>query len=464
MKYYIISILLVFFISFVSADMSSDIVISLDTAVELALKNSAELKNLSLDLNDNTRHMVTSWNVFIPDVSMSFEFSRNNERETIKRIELTPAGPIMGDAYGVIPEEKVTTPPEWTAGFLFDLSLELHARQGFSIYRTILAYRQSKLELEQGKKAVEKAVKEAFYSLVFLEKKRALFKDALQEAFLLYEQAQEDYEAGKISQYDLLSAQTGYISLEPALQEINRVYNDQMTIFKTILGINRTQTISLASPVFPEPEELTADDIKTLPGTRIDIRAMKAAYTISRCDMHIKLTALTPSFMIGFSIDETFTQDPFTTAWFGDSEYMNDNWKQNRGAFRLGITVPVSALFPFSPEQSELLDARTKYKQQANTIEKLEKDALHELENMINQAWAARRMIEKMSENLTILQQEARLVADLYNSGIKELADVERVRMKLLQMELFLLQEELRYQCTLIKLDYLYPAEIRRNR
>jgi hypothetical protein len=142
---------------------SNEITINIDEAVELALKNNLGVEIAKLKVNEKKWNMVTSWNKFIPDVSIDLKMTRFNEQTESEK--LNPVGPILGDAYGVMPETINSN--VWNVSAVFDLSLEVNASIGFEIYQTINEWESGKLNLEKAKRILIKEVKKYLINYFF---------------------------------------------------------------------------------------------------------------------------------------------------------------------------------------------------------------------------------------------------------------------------------------------------------
>ena len=90
------------------SDNIKSINLTIKDAVDLALKNNLNIESKRIDLSKSKWSMITSWNKFIPDITMGAKLSKRNQVITVEEEELTLVGPIVGNAYGVIPETVET--------------------------------------------------------------------------------------------------------------------------------------------------------------------------------------------------------------------------------------------------------------------------------------------------------------------------------------------------------------------
>ena len=101
--------------------------------------------------------------------------------------------------------------PQWTAGMQLNLAFSLNAAQVFSVYQTIIDWKNSKISLEMAEKKINRDIRKAYYSLIVLNENITLMEEKIETAKKRYEQAVTNRENGTISQIDELAAKASFV-------------------------------------------------------------------------------------------------------------------------------------------------------------------------------------------------------------------------------------------------------------
>ena len=148
-----------------------ELTLDAETAVSLALANNLGLKAEKMKFESTKWSMFTSWNTFVPTMSMSATMARSNlnKDERTKEIQgLIPMPPTGTTGYDyVMPYSEEVTTPQWRVMANFNLSLSLNARMGFQVYQTVLNWQSGKVSLEIARKQIELNVKKYLYVIQY---------------------------------------------------------------------------------------------------------------------------------------------------------------------------------------------------------------------------------------------------------------------------------------------------------
>nr|MBP7554053.1 hypothetical protein [Spirochaetota bacterium] len=129
-----------------TSDLSGDkaLKLTVDEAVDLALKNNLGLESERLKLEQKKWAMYTSWNPLIPSTKLSFSLARLNERKSISATvpfddpfdneNFSYSIPDVGTVYDSVLKTDAIDMPEWGASLSFDTTFVLNAYIVFSIY------------------------------------------------------------------------------------------------------------------------------------------------------------------------------------------------------------------------------------------------------------------------------------------------------------------------------------------
>jgi len=440
---------------------TNEINLTIDEAVNLAIRNNLGIEIAKLNLNEKKWAMVTSWNKFIPDTSFCINLERNNKNDPIEIEELKTVGPIIGNAYGVIPETTEIINPDWNLNAVFELNLTINAMMGFEVYQTVIDWESGRLNLKIAEKKIIKTVKKYFYNLMLLQKNIEIMTKNLNEAEKRYNIAELKYKKGLISKFDLLSAKITYINMRPVLFKMENKYILMILNFKKIIGIKEEVNIVLNGILEIEEKKINEKEILSkCINNRLDVASLTLELRSLQNMRDIQIAGLTPSFFLKFSMDPTFTGDPFSDYWFGDSEYNNEMWTQIDGSFKFGISIPLDVLFPFSPIQMKIIKKQFQIKQKAVEITETKKNAEVELKSLIREINTAYQLIQELQENFKIAEETYSAALIDYEKGSRNLLEVEKVEQEFNKAEINLLNEKYNYIILYIELEYAINTDL----
>jgi outer membrane protein TolC len=435
------------------------VTLKIDDAVSLALKNNLNIETENLKMDQKKWAMYTSWNVFVPNTTLSGAFTRLNTWE--KKMKYTgalgptvPSGSVGMAAYAN--QYEIDNPlPEWGVGLNFNMTFTLNAAMGFSVYQTILDWQSQKISLETAKKKLSKDVTKGFYQLMILKKSIKLTQDNLDMFQKRYDQASINYKNGLKSEYDMLSAQVSYENVKPQLMSIQNTYNIQMLNFKQMLGIKSDVNINFDGEIIIEPKDYDAKELIAKNGdTRLDIRALNFSLDSLKNLRAIKISALTPSFMLQYTMDPSFQKDPLKDNWFGDSTYNSDNWKQRSGMLMLAVSLPLSSLVPFSKEQMAIVNNEYTIKETQVGMKQLKQSMELEVNSLVMTLEKSLKSIDSITLNVKLAEKAFKIAEESYRAGSTDLLSLESAQLNLSSAKFNLLNEQYNYISSSLDLQY----------
>lgn len=450
-------------------DLSGDIVLKLtvDEAVDLALKNNLGLESERLKLEQKKWAMYTSWNPLIPSTKLSFSLARLNQRKSISAT--VPFGnptlsiPDAGTVYDSVLKTDPIDMPEWGASLSFDTTFVLNAYIVFSIYNSVLDYNSGKINIEIAEKKIERDVRKNYYNLLLIRQNTELLKESVKAAENRYKQAVANYKNGLVPEYTMLAAQVAYENMKPAVLEIENGYFLAELSFKQTLGLKNEVTPEFVngmdSPVVKEFNcgELIAKYIDN----RLDVQSLYHSMNILKNVRNITIASMTPTFMFRASVDPTFQKDAGKDAWFGDSTYMSDNWKQNSGMLMFSFSLPLDYYFPFSSKQMDLVNNNYQLKQTEIAMRQLKNGAELEIKSLVLKLQKSINSLNTLRMTYELAQKAYNLAEIAYKAGSKELLEVQNSELEYKKAKNNILQEEYNYTTALLDLEYALNTKLR---
>jgi len=430
------------------------LVIDVDKAVSLALANNLNLKTERLKYQSSLWSMVTSWNQFLPSITMSATLSRSNLNED----DRTTVVPNF-NTWPITTNEVVA--PQWMIIANFQLSLTLNAAMGFQIYQTVLDYNNGKINLEIATNRIKRDTKKSLYNLILLEKNIEIMEKSLAAAEKRYNQAKTMFKNGLISEYDMLTAQVGYENIKPQLIEMKNQYKIYLLQFKQMIGIKRDAEIVLAADIKTPKVELNDKELqRKVITSNLDLKSMLNNINSLNNIKFMAISGLTPTFVLSYTMDPYFRKDALENQWFKDKDYNEENWKQKSGMFGLTISLPVSSFIPFSKEQMKVLTAQYQIEQAKIGYKNLKENIDMQLDTTLLSMKKSIESIKVLEFNITVAERAYQKAEEAYMAGTKDLLDVQNSEIELKKAELNLLKEELNYTTGLLDLEYILNSQL----
>ena len=219
------------FLLFMTFSVSAETSITLDQALQRAEANNLSLASASIDVQGAQRDIDTSWNLFLPSVSLSLSTSG-----------MTPvfqAAETSTIDFTTVPfSTKTVEIPASSQGLSVGLSASFQlnpaVKDQFNSYD--VAYQIKKVTYEQARAEIKKSVTQLFYFLLMQEKNIEVQVANLDLAEQRYVETQKKYESGYASDTEVLSSQLAWEQLKPTLQQAKNSYESQLLTLKAMLG------------------------------------------------------------------------------------------------------------------------------------------------------------------------------------------------------------------------------------
>lgn len=444
--------------------------LDVDTAVSLALANNLSIKAERLKFADDKWAMITSWNTFVPQMSLTAGMARSlkDEREhSSKQSVLINTGiPLGGGLTAAGYVDADVKIPRWNASAGFSMSLPISAQMVFGVYQTVLQWESGKLSLETAEKEMRKNVMKAYYNLILNKEDVELTRTSLESARRRYQQALINYNSGLVPKLSKLSAEVSYEGLKPELATKENSYEVGMMQFKSMLGLKNEVELVLTSSIgTPEQYELDVDElIVEYLDRRLEIKNMEMAIKSLENVRNMSIAALTPAFSFGLNLNSYYMRDAADTTqgWFRGEKnegWTTDAWKLD-GSLTLGFSVPVGAMVPFSKEQMAIVSNTNKVRRQRLMLENLKLSTEVELKKIVMELEQTIKTIKALKLTEEVSKEAFKLATSAYNAGTKDALAVEDEENKMKKAIHSRMMAEFKYTVSILDLEYLLDARI----
>jgi len=420
---YTFSLLLLFIPAALQVN-AQDIELDVDTAVLLALRNNLGLKSDRVDLTTKQRAKQSSWNEFLPSVTLG--------------TGLTGSG-----------GSRSSSSSPWDLSASITASLPLSAANVYSMQSTRLSYEAETISFEDAKKKLERDVKEAFYNLIVLKQKIGLIDQNIETAQKRYDQAKANYENGIVSELTMLSAQVTMEALKPDLEEAVVDHEISEMHFKQMLGLDRDTPLSIQGSIEPKTLALEAEKLsqKHLEN-RLDIKTLLKELEILETDKKlVGAEEYTPTLSLSYAF-RAGVSDPFRADWGNTGSWYDSS------TYGISLSLPLDGLIPGSSSRVKIMEIDDSIeKARIELVQKRELAEL-EIESIVLRLAKSLRTSKAMEQNVVLAQKTYNLAENRYEAGVGELLEVEEAYDALQEAKLGVLEERYNYLSGLFDLEY----------
>lgn len=445
------------------------LILTVDDAVNYALKNNQSLKSAAIDLEIKKRANSNSWNTFLPSASLSGTLARSNDIDTIKSsIESSAAFPtflgaakngedlktsaayasnidsskLIDDMYGS--EETALWHPVGSLSF----SWAFNAAMLKSISATKKQYEAGLISWEQSVRETEVNIKKMFYGILLAQENLKIQKESMRNAEARWHQAEINYRNGTVPRLSVLNSQVTYENMKPTILSAENSLKQTKETFGFLLGLPYGTKIDLTGTIEISYVDVNADELfKKYVEQNNEIKSLKKNIELIKTGIDATyLSTFTPSLAVSFGLQPTVSN--ITKNWFDKDNYSEGG--------NLTITLAYSNLFdmlPWSSNMQKLKDSKQQLAQAEIGLEQLYQNAEIEVHKLCDNLTVSRANIEAMRNNVTLAQEAYDSTLKAYNNGTQELLAVRDSESSLNQARLGLMNENYNYISAVLDLE-----------
>ena len=435
--------------------------LSLEEAVEIALKNNLELKTSEISLQTKLRNKKQVYNQLMPTLSAGVSVSRSNLNpgETYKKMFSSGSGsggasPIPSSVY-----------PDWSATFQLNGTFALNGAFFTAIETVRNDYTAGLISYEDARSSLSKSIKQAYFDLVYLEENVQLLRESLQLAEKRYLQAQRNYNSGLVPDVDLLQAQVSMENVRPQLLQAQNNYDTAVMQFKINLGLNLEDTVALDSRVLDDADNLQIElDAAQLANEylndRYDIQSIRANIDLLKSSKKSTMAAAmspTVSVSAGYlpriGIFGSDVSDSEKNAQYKD-------WLDS-GSITFGLSIPIDTLIPGTSTYTKAAEIQDSIDSMQVSLENAIRFADLEIKSIVMSIENAREQLEVYQSSVNLAQTVYNRYSDGYRLGTVEILDFENVENQLNQAKLNLVSGKVTLAKALADLEYALNRSLR---
>jgi len=419
------------------------LVLSVDKAVELSLKNSLALKAEDYQVQAKQRSKDYSWNAFLPKTSIGGALSHLNQG---------PINPLTGVA-GLPAALTAPYPNNWIVSGSFSTQLNISLALFDGIRHTVLDYEAGLIERETARQKLIRDTKKAFYNLLLLKENITTSEDQLETAKKQYEKEKRNFETGVGSEFTMLTSQVAWENRKPGLDEMRIAEAVAELSFKQTLGVDPATDLDIQGSFDPQAVDLDSTALTNLAIDRnFSLSSLRQTIAIQK---NLRKGQFNLDYLpvLGFSLtaDPSFQKNPFQDPLFAN---VSNDWKQTNGIFSVYLSLPLEGFLPFSSQAVTLANQDDAISQMETNLLMAIQGTQVKVTSLVMQVEKSRKSVERLTLNVTLAARAFQMAQKGYESGAYDLLQVEDADTKLREARLNVLAEKYSYLSGLFDLEY----------
>ncbi len=397
--------------------------LTLEEALDTALRNNIGIELDRIELERRLRAHQSSHNRFHPSLSAGTQLSRDFYSES---------------------------DDPWATQFSLSSNLSLSVESVRRGQLTAKQYQAGELNYASAQAALVRDVSNAFFGLLLEAERIRIRREAVDAARERFELAEAEFEAGRISRYDLLSQRVAYENQRPELAQLEDAYYLARRDFTLLIGLSPVDPVvpqgSIGAPV---PVSTEAEFWSGYLEQRPDI--VRARLQIEERNLGRSLAAneFLPTLSLSASVNRR-NPTPFTEPWFGGDEAV---WAKG-GSFGIGLSVPLGNLLPDSQRRVALEDADRRVREAELQYRRAVLRAENDIEAALRRLRRAESSLELLDLNTELAEEAFRLAQTSFEQGQIDALELRNARLELERAQLAALEERYRGRIALIELEY----------
>lgn len=436
--------------------------LTLDQAVEYALKNNRTLKSNDIDLAIKERAAKYSWNVLIPSVTVAGTMSRANEYSPSSSASAQMMAGTMGlisELHGIelstpsVPTDFDDEKDRWTPVGSLNVSLNLSLSYIYTMRAAKANYEAGKITWEQSQKETIASIKKLFYGLLLQQESLNIDKASLENKRQRMEQAETNFRNGTIPRLSLLQTQVDYENTKPNVETAEQSLRQQLDTFAFLLGMPVGEdTIVIDGSIEPSFIDVSAQDLIERYGAEsLDVKNVESNIDALKMNLQaLNMAAWTPALSLGFSANPAYIGAD-KSDWIKDIGD-DDKWYDS-GSLSFTLAFNVTNLLPWSANRQQAQDVKANIEKLNLARETVKENYKLEVRQAVDKLAQARDKIDAMARNIALAQEAYDATYRNYRNGMTELLDLRDSETSLNQAKLGLLNQKFEYISALLDLE-----------
>lgn len=388
--------------------------ITLDTAMEMALRNNPSIKTMQERIHQASQQINRAWAILLPNIDANASWTRNDQE-----ISLSMPGPDGSMISSVMQEKNASH-------YGVNASITVFNARAYPLVKYAYLYAdQAGLQTSQTTNDLLVAVVAAYYEVEAAKRAVGVARATVRNAEEFQRLSQGMKKVGQATRIDLLRAESQFLDAQNMLANAR----DAVDLAKTGLAalINQVGNFDIARPEVFEPVSTQLDSLLVMArDQRRDLQAARLNVKMADRLRQDVLTQWIPSVNLNYG-----WQWNSSTGFGGD----NDSWNVELAA-SWSILQGGARRAEYKIQQSELRIAE-------NDLKQMELDIHKEIENNLLNLKTSARSLELIWQQHELVEETHRLVRRQYEVGMATSLDLQNVAEELAQIRQRLVIESL---------------------
>lgn len=416
--------------------------LTLDKAIEIALKENSQLKIFKYEIEKSESRLNESFSSLFPNISMEGTYIRNIKKPVF----------FLPDFFGGTGEVRpieVGSRNSYTAALKFSMPIFMG-----QVYSGILI---SKLGLEVSRLSYEEAIAQTKLNVTKAYLDVLLTRDTEKFTKKTFENAQKNLEnaiklnkAGILSDFELLSAQVEVEKLKPNVLQTEFTYQTALNFLKTLLNLNSSDSIEVVGSI---EEFMVANQVPELNeqviGNSFTLKKLSLQKQIADDNIMLMKWGHYPN-LVAFGNYQIQTQA---------ENYDFNKYKWVKSA-AVGVTLNIP-IFSGMGVKSRVEQAEIQSKVIDETISATRKQLDIAIQNTRNKLITSLEKIEAQKVNREKAQKNYQIAEVRYNEGMSTQLEISNANVNLLSAELGYTQSIYEYLVARAELEYYLTSSIK---
>ena len=418
------------------AQQSQDtLIISLETAIEIALEESNTIKIADLTIKKTGYSKKGTYSALYPNISVSGSYQRTLKKQVMamefqgQAMEIE-VGKWNNVSAGVTASMPLINAQLWQSLKLSALDVEIAVEQA----------RSSKISMIS-------QVKKAYYAVLLAQQVYDVYKQVYDNAASNLEHTEQNFNAGKSSEYEYLRAQVNVKNAEPNMYSAMAAIDLAIWQLKAVMGVDLEAKIGVKGNIDQYKDEMLAFNIMSeninLDNNSTLIQLQMQEQQIERT---VKMTKYhyIPTLAASFSYNYMAMGDDFKFKWFPYS------------VVGFSLNIPIFDGFSTSANIRQYKAAKNIMQLNREDTERNLKIALKNYENQIN---TYMKNYSAAESTLAVAQRSYDIAERMYELGKATLLELNDAQLALVQAQLTMSQAVYNFMVTKSSIEELEGNE-----
>lgn len=446
--------------------------LSVQDAVDLAVKGNLQLASAQIDLETARRQADNSWNSLFPTINGNAGFTRQNENNSsamsgilgalgalaIKNADMS-LNPYDSELfrYGVELMEYASAKPA-DPEFMYSTGLSFQEAFNPAMLTNIRIanekYKNGLLTYQQTRDSIAVSIKKVYYAIVLQEQALEIQKATSAAQYDRYIQTKTDYENGYVPELYVLQAQVTYSNSVPQVNSAQAQVESAKRQLAMLLNLPIDTELVLTDSIEAAFVDVDEQGLISLTGGRYDVMALEGQIKLLNLqEKALKQTIFIPNLALSYSVQMTLP-DLESDFW------KRSNWMDN-GSFSATVAWNLSNMLPWSTSMQNLKDLQDAKKKLELTKALATENARIEIMGLVDKLEQSRDELKNTQGTIELAEKSFNMTQKAFDNGSTGALELRDAENQLKQARLAELSSRYNYLTALIDLEFAVNREIR---